>query len=312
MKTILDKEFFSKTSTIIIFATISTFLWGSAFPAVKSGYAILNITTNDTGNTMLFAGYRFFLAGLLTLGSYTILYKKIPIINRKMILPILITGFIQTSLQYIFFYIGVAHTTGIKSSIIAGTSTFFCVIIANFWFPDSKLNLIKSIGIIIGFLGIIANYLSTSFEFNGFCFLGEGLLLFSTLFAAFGTQISRKIVQEYDPLLTSGYQILFGSIFLIIFGIILRGNLSISSYTCSSLFILLYLAFVASVAITLWTILHKYNSSDKIAVFNFLVPIFGSTLSAIFLHEQIFTIQRLVALILICIGIYLVNKPSNF
>ncbi|MEO2682902.1 EamA/RhaT family transporter, partial [Clostridium butyricum] len=45
-----------------------------------------------------------------------------------------------------------------------------------------------------------------------------------------------------------------------------------------------------------------------ISIFNFLVPVFGSLLSAIFLGENIFDIKILISLIFVCLGIYMVYK----
>jgi drug/metabolite transporter (DMT)-like permease len=48
-----------------------------------------------------------------------------------------------------------------------------------------------------------------------------------------------------------------------------------------------------------------------ISVFNFLIPVFGTILSAIVLKENIFDIKILIALILVCAGIYLVYKKKE-
>ncbi len=46
-------------------------------------------------------------------------------------------------------------------------------------------------------------------------------------------------------------------------------------------------------------------------VFNFLVPIFGAGLSAVFLGEQILEFKYLLALVLVCGGIWLVTKEGR-
>ena len=47
------------------------------------------------------------------------------------------------------------------------------------------------------------------------------------------------------------------------------------------------------------------------SIFNFLTPIFGTILSALILSEDVFNLRNLVALILVCLGIYIVNKPKT-
>jgi drug/metabolite transporter (DMT)-like permease len=75
--------------------------------------------------------------------------------------------------------------------------------------------------------------------------------------------------------------------------------------------LLFYLALLSSVAFALWTILLKYNRVGMVTIFNFLVPIFGAILSAIFLGESILEWKNVIALVLVCTGIFLVTKESR-
>jgi drug/metabolite transporter (DMT)-like permease len=58
----------------------------------------------------------------------------------------------------------------------------------------------------------------------------------------------------------------------------------------------------------LWTILLKYNPVGTVTVYNFLIPIFGAVLSAIFLGESIWAWRNIVALALVSCGIWLVTR----
>jgi drug/metabolite transporter (DMT)-like permease len=69
-----------------------------------------------------------------------------------------------------------------------------------------------------------------------------------------------------------------------------------------------YLAVLSAVAFTLWSLLLKYNQVGRVTVFNFLVPVFGTALSAICLNENIMELKNLVALVLVCCGIWLVTR----
>ena len=120
----------------------------------------------------------------------------------------------------------------------------------------------------------------------------------------YGKEITRKL----DPFLVSGYQLSIGGIILILLGYVFGGTLS--GFTIESISLLMYMALLSSVAFSIWTILLKYNKVGFISMFNFLIPIFVSILSAIFLGENIFDIKILIALILVCFGIYLVYKRN--
>ncbi|MWL73225.1 EamA/RhaT family transporter, partial [Escherichia coli] len=78
----------------------------------------------------------------------------------------------------------------------------------------------------------------------------------------------------------------------------------------SALAILGYLTLLSSVAFALWSVLLKVNRVSMIAPFNFVVPVAGTLLSALFLGENILEIKYAVALVLVCSGIWWVNKRS--
>ena len=61
----------------------------------------------------------------------------------------------------------------------------------------------------------------------------------------------------------------------------------------------------------MWSLLLKHNPVGLIAAFNFLIPVFGVTLSAVFLGESMFKWSYLIALILVCVGIWLVTRSSR-
>lgn len=64
-------------------------------------------------------------------------------------------------------------------------------------------------------------------------------------------------------------------------------------------------------AFSLWTVLLKYNRVSMISVFNFMVPIFGTLLSALFLNESFLEWKNALALLLVCGGIWLVTKEDK-
>lgn len=106
----------------------------------------------------------------------------------------------------------------------------------------------------------------------------------------------------------TSYQILFGSIFLIIIGFIMGGK--VEGFTLKSSLLLLYMALLTTVAFSIWTILLKYNPVGRVAVYGFTIPIFGVALSAVFLGEKIISVRNLSALLLVSLGILIVNGKS--
>ena len=298
----MNKSFIQKNT--LIPALICTILWGSAIPVVKTGYELLEIT--DTFAKFTFAGYRFALAGLFVLLLMKVQNKPIKPEKSEWSAILMICA-VQTVLQYVFYYLGVGNTSGVRGSVLSATSTFFSVIIAHFVFVTDKLTLKKTIGCIIGFLGVIAVLSGSGFSAEKVKITGEGFMLMSAVGQGIGAVVSRKVAKGKDAMLLTGWQLFIGGVFLSVVGLIGKGQIHI---TAKGFILLLYLAVLSAVAFSLWTVMLKYHPVAKVTVYMFLVPVFGSILSAVILNENVFTIKNLIALIFVCVGILLVNKQK--
>ncbi|EES48917.1 DMT family transporter [Clostridium botulinum] len=306
----MDKrKLYTNRKNIVILAIISCILWGSAYPAIKVGYELFNIGTNDIGSKLIFAGYRFAIAGILVLVMELINRKNIFKYSLKEFGEITLLGSTQTALQYLFFYVGLSYTTGVRGSIINGTGTFASIILAHIIYKNDKLNFNKILGCIIGFIGvIIVNLNGKSIGGQGFSLKGEGSLMIAAIIFAASAIYGKKITQNKDASIVTGYQLFIGGIILSILGFIFGGHLK--GFTSKSTMLLIYMALLSSIAFAIWSQLLKFNKVGVISVFNFLVPIFGTLLSAIFLKENIFDIKILISLILVCSGIFLVYNEK--
>ena len=60
-------SFFTHRKVVFLLASLCCLLWGSAYPAIKNGYALFHIAANDIPSRLVFAGYRFLFAGLVLL-----------------------------------------------------------------------------------------------------------------------------------------------------------------------------------------------------------------------------------------------------
>ena len=150
----MSKNFFTKPLNILIIAAIATALWGSAIPAIKIGYELFGITESAVPVKLLFAGIRFFLAGLFVIAFNCIVHKSFIYPRRDEIKSVIALGLVQTTLEYIFFYLSLVYLTGVKGSILNSIGNFFAVIIAHFAFKDDRINTRKALGWIRFFIYI--------------------------------------------------------------------------------------------------------------------------------------------------------------
>lgn len=294
-----------------LLATMCCFLWGSAFPAIKLGYQWFDIAAEATGTQILFAGCRFTLAGILTVIIGSILARKVLLPKRKSLKKIAILSIFQTSLHYFCFYVGLAYTTGVKSSILNGISVFVAIMIAALIFKQEKLTTAKLLGSTLGFIGIVlVNLNGAGLDFS-FQIQGEGMIILSTVCYGISSALIRMYGKDENPVVLSGYQFTLGGFVMIVIGCLTGGKLNI--WTGKGIGILIYLAFVSAIAYTVWSLLLQYNDVSKVAVFGCLNPVFGAILSALILKEngQSFGIKEVIALVLISGGIFIVQKKGR-
>lgn len=315
MKKLSTERIFTKPINLLLLSVLCTLLWGSAYPCIKTGYVLFALPGDDIPGKLLFAGVRFFAAGIITIVISSLQNKRFVIPDVATRKGILFVSLTQTVLEYIFFYISMSNTTGVKGSILNSSSSFFVVILAHIFYKNDKITMNKLAGCIIGFIGIIminkTGLTASAFHFN---MMGDGMMLLAGLAFAIGSIISKKVCQTADAMVVTGYQLGLGGLILIILGLFTGGRLT--RITPAGILLLSYMALLSAMAFSIWTALGKYNQMSKIAIYNFLTPIFGALLSALFLGDALFTLNNILALLLVSSGIGIVNlrsgiKPRN-
>lgn len=298
----------SKTPVMISLAMFCCFLWGSAFPCIKVGYRLFGISGSDSASQILFAGVRFMMAGIMVVLVKCVTEKK-PVLTSA---PgkIAVLSLFQTIIQYIFFYIGLAHTTGVKSSIITGSGTFITLFVCCLMFRQEKLEKRKIAGCLLGFIGLIlVNLTGNSIDFDVSVF-GEGFILIAAFSSAMASGFIKMFSKDSDVVMLSGYQFFFGGIVMILAGYFTGGRLGGISAAGTGL--IMYMGFISAAAYTFWGLLLKYNDVSKVSACKFMTPVFGVFLSFVILGESgQFGWQMVLSLVLVCAGIFIVNSSGK-
>ena len=308
----------SRPGVVFGCAMICCFLWGSAAPSIKTGYRLFSIEAADSMAQIVFAGMRFMLAGVMVILAGSLLNRKENggklLRPKKASLPMILKlAMVQTVAQYVFYYIGLAHTTGVKAAIIGGSNVFFSIFIAVAAFHMEKLTARKLLGCAVGFAGVvIINVAGNGIDMK-VSLLGEGFILFSSLSYALSSGLIKRYSEKEDPVVLSGYQFLCGGIILTAAGLICGGRGNLTGVSPGGWVLLLYMGFISAAAYTLWGILLKYNPVGRVAVYGFMNPMFSFLLSALLLGEgsQAFGWPGLSALALVCAGILIVNLAEE-
>ena len=266
---------------------------------------------SDLPGKLVFAGWRFAGAGLMVLLLARLLGKRLGGQGRLGAFQLTVLGLAQTTLQYVFFYLGLAYTTGVKGAIMNATATFFSVLIAHWVYHNDRLTHAKSWGCLIGFAGVMVVNLRGGADglLGGFSWMGEGSVVLAAFILAASSIYGKQLSRQMDPMVMTGWQLLIGGLALLLLGWLTGGELHRSSPLAWGL--LVYLALLSAVAFSLWSLLLKHNRVSQVTIYNFTVPVFGAALSALFLGEQLLDWHYLAALILVCLGIWLVTRESR-
>ena len=291
---------------IVLGAMLCCALWGSATPFIKMGYKVMfDGGKPDVYSTILFAGIRFAAAGFITIAIYSIARKKVLYPKKENLDKVAVIALFQTVIQYFFFYIGLANTSGAKGTVISGSSSFFAIFISSLIFRQEKLTVKKVIACIVGFAGIIAvNLNGLDFSMN---LTGDGFVLFSSVSLAFSSVLIKIFSKKEDPVVISGYQFMLGGTVMIIVGLIAGGK--IDNFTLVGAAILVYLAFLSAIAYAVWGMLLKFNPVSKVTIFSFMTPVFGVILTKLMLPEEstVKLVNLFISLVLVCLGVFMLN-----
>lgn len=282
-------------------AVLCTALWGSAAPCIKKGYLLFGIGAGQAFSQLVFAGWRFALAGLLVLLVARCKGRRI-VPRRTEWRPILWLSLFQSMIQYVCYYIGLSATTGTKGAVLSGTQSFFALILAHLCLKNDKLDRNKALGCALGFAGVLVLGMG---GLNSFSLVGDGLVLLSAASAGAGALVSRIFTPGRDPMLLTGWQLLIGGLFLLAVGTAGGGRLT--AVTLPGVLLLGYMIVLSAAAFTIWTALLGKFPVGKVSLFGFLIPVFGTVFSALVLRENVFTPRNMAALALVSGGIALSN-----
>ena len=300
----LDKIFGTPVFAVLL-AIFCNVLWGSAFPFIKLGYRLFAIDSSSTASIFCFAGVRFMLGSFLVLLGSVLLQSRLPKFPRgKVAAECCALGLWQTTTQYAFYYIAVAMLTGAFGGILNSTQSFLGVIFAHFIYGNAdRMTPAKTLGCVIGFAGVLIGTLGNH---GGGSARGVAYMLIATVLFTLAGPWNKSVTRRADSFAVCFVNLFVGGAALFLLGAVLGGRLE--HWSVLSVLDLLALAFICGAGYIVWALLMKNNPVSRIAIFGFVNPVVNVLLSALINGEPLFRWQYLEALVLVCIGIWLVNK----
>ena len=273
-------------------------IWASAFFNIK-------IATYSFGPVTIAFLRVFFGAIPVLLLCY---YKKIKIeAFSKDWYWFAIIGFINLVAPFFLIAYGVKSVQSNLAAILMSTTPLSSTVLGHFYTKNEKFNFIKTFGILIGFSGILYLF-SDNILIDENNFLSAILILLGSTCYVIGGVLTLKISKKKNENVT-GSILIWAVIILIPLSSFIEQPWNVTPRT-DSIISVIYLGLVSTgIAWLLRFRILVNNGLIFQSQVSYLIPIFGTILSYIFLKELI-TIKVLVSLIAVVIGIYFVKKAK--
>ena len=217
-------------------------------------------------------------------------------------------GFINLVVPFFLIAYGVKSVQSNLAAILMSTTPLSSTILAHFYTKNEKFNLVKTIGILIGFSGIIFLF-SDNILIDQNNFTSALLILLGSTCYVVGGVLTLKISKKKNENVTGS--ILIWAIIILFPLVVLIEQPWESIPRTDSLISVIYLGIVPTgIAWLLRFRILTQNGLIFQSQVSYLIPLFGVILGYIFLEELI-TIKVLISLLAVCIGIYFVRKGDN-
>ena len=237
------------------------------------------------------------------------LFFKTKPIEKKDRLTILKCGLFGMSINIAAFIAGLDYSTPVNSSILIIISPIFVVILSFFIFKN-KINFIKILGIILGFIGAMILILTadSNSSIGRNIPLGNFLFIVNSISYAYYLIIVKPMAEKYDLITLFKWLFLIGLIFNFPLGINQFLDVDWASLPLWEAVLPMVFVVVGTTCMTYF--LNGYAlskiTSTEVAVFMYLQPIIG-ILFAIFTKSDTITLIMFVASVLIFTGVYLTS-----
>lgn len=283
-------------ASLLIFIILT---WGYSWVLMKIGLQFFGPFT--------FAAWRCGVGGLVMLPF--LIHNKITLPKRDKLLDYLIIGLFQTTLMFGLMLYGMRFVTAGKTAVLLYTMPIWTSLILQFVLKE-KLNSLKWIGVLLGSLGILSILgWDTLVNQDLKIFMGEVLIISGAISWAISNILIKKRMDREDPYIVNAFQLLIGTIGLILLAIPFERTLD-GIWTIKSIFIILFTGVVASsVNFTIWFYLLKKLDINTATFSSMLVPVVGILFDWMILGSRLDP-GIVLGGVLILMGIFLVSKKT--
>ena len=217
-------------------------------------------------------------------------------------------GLCNIAIPFVLIAIGTAKINSYLAAILMSTTPLSGSILAHFFTKDEKLSYMKSLGVLIGFSGIILLFFDKVI-INSENFIYALITILGSTFYCIGGLLTLKLKNKKNENVTTSTT-LWSVIFLLPLSLLIEKPWE-TSPTLASTLSLLYLGVIATGLA--WLIRFRILTVNGL-VFQtqvaYLIPIFG-IFFGYFLMDEVITWKVIASLVVILIGIYIFKKNNK-
>ncbi|NOU17780.1 MAG: DMT family transporter [Bacteroidales bacterium] len=231
-------------------------------------------------------------------------------IQRKDYPRFIAAGLLGVAFNQFIFLNGLNFTSPIDSSIIVTINPILVMIIASMAIRE-KITFTRIFGLILGASGALLVILNRGvISFSSEHFLGNVMIFLSTLSYAGYLIVAKPLMQRYDPITVMKGVFFVGFLFVAPFGYSELLDTSWSTIPASIwgsiLFVLLGSTFLAYLLMS-WGL--RNVRATTVSIYNYSQPVLASFV-AVLVGQDIIDAPKIVAVVLVFVGVYLVSRPS--
>ncbi len=291
-----------------LFLLVAVSLWGVASPIIK--YTLNGI---DPFN---FLAYRFSISALLAVIFFAYHNTWLPK-NKTLILPLIIYGFISTTLPLSLLFLGLDRSNVLTSTVLTSTVPLVTAL-AGARFLSERITKREKKGMALAFLGTLITIIEPILETNH----NEGRLLGNLMIFAYilvdtySYILAKKIMRKgISASYLTNFAFLVGFFTLTVVVLLNSPNEFLSSVTNLSfdyhLGIIYMAIFSGTIAFSFWNRGQRTIEVSEAAVFKYLDPLFAAPLAVLWLGESITPLFVFGAAI-IALGVFIAETKRKF
>ena len=277
-------------------------IWGSAFIAIKVSleyFAPVSV-----------ASYRLIIASIFLLIFYIIGQYK-TLLSKKDLLMLIFVGVVGNFLPFYLISWSEQFIQSSTAGILMGIGPILTLVLSHFLTKDDKINSVKLISIIVGFIGVLFIFeIDSLFSFqssNSLQLISKFLIIIAALGYMISNIVAYNTLKHIDSFSITFFATLFGALISIPFLIFSEFNQP-SYFSIKSILPILYLGiFPTALAFQLRYHITKTSGPVFLSYVAYLIPIFALIWGFILLSEKIY-FSSIVGITLILIGVFIGRK----